>query len=79
VAREAVKKLLGEPAIVLKPTDDCTGLEGSVRFRSLGELALEMAGLTRKVGSRHRLPAGEGEPLAPVKSWKSNYGRGDRI
>ena len=34
VAREAVKKLLAEPAIVLKPTDDGTGLEGNVRFRS---------------------------------------------
>jgi site-specific DNA recombinase len=49
VAREAVRRLLVDGVIVLKPNAQHTALEGSLRFVDLGEHILGLAGVKRHV------------------------------
>jgi site-specific DNA recombinase len=78
-AREAVKRLLVEPAIVLTPSEDGTEMEGHAAFKSLGDLALELAGVRRRLGTKPRAVTVEAEGETLMKSTKRFIGRGRGI
>ena len=68
-AREAIRKLLLGERIFPKPNDDHTGVVGEVHFVTLGDHALDIAGIKRKT----RLVSSE-----PQQN-QSNGGSGGRI